>query len=303
MANMPRTLPRVQVVVVAYNSARTLRGCVEPLTALDWVHVTVVDNASRDDPAAAVAQLPVDVVRAPANRGFSAGCNIGIALGEQEYVLLLNPDARLGRADLASLVAVLDEDPHVAIVAPRIVEEDGSQALSLARFPRRRSTFAQALFLHRIWPRARWTDEFVRDPAVYAVAGSPEWVSGACMLVRREALRQIGSMDERFFLYCEDIDLCARARAAGWDVRYEPAATACHEGGASASRHDLLPIYARNRVRYARKHAGTAAAFAEAVGVALGHVTHALANVCRPAARRAHVRALTALVRGAGARR
>jgi GT2 family glycosyltransferase len=294
---------RVQAVIVAYNSARTLPGCVVPLTDLDWVDVTVVDNASPDGSAAAVEHLPIDVVRAPDNRGFSVGCNIGIARGRSEYVLLLNPDARVEAHDLATLVAVLDADPDVAIAAPRILEADGSPALSLARFPRLRSTFAQALFLHRVWPNATWVDEFVRDPAVYAVAGSPEWVSGACLLVRRATLDAIGPMDESFFLYCEDVDLCARVRAAGWDIRYEPTAVVRHEGGASGSRHDLLAVHARGRVRYARKHAGTALALAHAVGVALGHATHAAVSVRRPEARRGHLRALAALARPVRGRR
>jgi GT2 family glycosyltransferase len=110
-------------------------------------------------------------------------------------------------------------------------------------------------------------------------------------------------MDEGFFLYCEDTDLCARVRDAGWDVRYEPRATVRHAGGASASRHELMAIHARARVRYARKHAGRAAAVIEATGVALGHATHALANVRRPAARRGHLHALAALVRPASRRR
>jgi N-acetylglucosaminyl-diphospho-decaprenol L-rhamnosyltransferase len=287
---------RVQAVVVAYNSARTLGGCVAPLAALDWVDVTVVDNASPDDSAAVVGQLALDLIRAPDNRGFSAGCNIGIAAGCSEYVLLLNPDARLEEQDLATLVAVLDREAGVAIVAPRILEDDGTPALSLARFPRRRSTFAQALFLHRLWPNASWTDEFIRDPAVYAIAGSPEWVSGACMLVRRSALEEIGPMDEGFFLYCEDTDVCARVRAAGWDIRYEPDAVVRHEGGASGPRDALMSIHSRGRMRYARKHAGLAAALVEAAGIALGHATHAVANVRRPAVRAGHVRALAAVL-------
>ncbi|MGH2841017.1 MAG: glycosyltransferase family 2 protein [Solirubrobacteraceae bacterium] len=296
--DVPRTDPRVQVVVVAYNSARTLAQCIAPFTTLEGVEVTVVDNASPDDSAQVVEHLGLDVVRAADNRGFSAGCNIGIARGLAPYVLLLNPDAQLSGSDLELLVAVLDRESDVAIAAPRIVEEDGAVALSQARFPRRRSTFAQALFLHRVWPNALWTDEFIRDPATYGVAGSPEWVSGACLLVRRAALDAIGPMDERFFLYCEDTDLCARVRAAGWDIRYEPRATVRHEGGVSSSRDELLAVHARSRVLYARKHSGVLAALVEAIGVALGHATHALANVGRPAARRGHLRALAALVSG-----
>jgi GT2 family glycosyltransferase len=289
---------RVDAVVVAYNSARTLRGCVEPLAAMEDVRVTVVDNASPDDGLATLEGLPVAIVRAGRNGGFAAGCNIGIAQGSAPYVLLLNPDARLGRADLDALVGVLDREPEVGLAAPRVLEEDGTLSHSLRRFPRRRSTFAQALFLHRVWPNAEWTDEVIRDEAVYDAPGSPEWVSGACMLVRRTALEALGGLDEDFFLYCEDIDLCARLRGAGWDIRYEPAAAVHHEGGASGPRERLLAVYARNRVLYARKHAsGRVAVAFEAMGVALGHITHAFTSIPRPAVARGHVRALLALVR------
>jgi N-acetylglucosaminyl-diphospho-decaprenol L-rhamnosyltransferase len=290
---------RVDAVVVAYNSARTLRGCVEALTAIDWVEVTVVDNASPDDSLETIADLPVGAVRAGRNGGFAAGCNIGIAQGRAPYVLLLNPDARIGRSDLDALVGALDEHPEVGLAAPRILEEDGSLAHSQRRFPRLRSTFAQALFLHRLFPHASWADELVRSPAAYERAGSPEWVSGACMLIRREALELLGGLDEDFFLYCEDIDLCARIRAAGWSIRYEPRATVRHEGGASGAREELFAVYARNRVLYARKHARRWTVPLEAMGVALGHATHAVTSVARPSVRRGHLRALAAVLRPA----
>lgn len=290
-----RSTTAVDAVVVAYNSARTLRGCLEPLAAMDQVRTIVVDNASPDASAAVAEDLGVEVIRAAGNDGFAAGCNIGAAAGTSPFVLLLNPDARIDAPALDSLIAALEADPSAAIAAPRILEDDGSVAPSLRRFPRRRSTFAQALFLHRVAPNASWTDELVRDPAAYARAGAPEWVSGACMLVRRAALEAVGGLDERFFLYCEDIDLCAQVRAAGWSIAYEPAATIRHEGGASHPREELLALYARNRVRYARKHSGRAAALAEGAGVALGHLTHALVSLGRPALLRGHLRALAAL--------
>ena len=103
--------PRVDAVIVAYNSARTLRACVEPLAAIDGVRVFVVDNCSPDDTAAPLAGLDVELVRAPRNGGFSAGCNLGIARGAAPYVLLLNPDARMSADALDALVAVLDANP------------------------------------------------------------------------------------------------------------------------------------------------------------------------------------------------
>jgi N-acetylglucosaminyl-diphospho-decaprenol L-rhamnosyltransferase len=287
---------RVDAIVVAYNSAGTLRTAVEPLAAMDGVHVIVVDNASPDASAETIADLPVTLVRAAENRGFAAGCNLGTPHGDAPYVLLINPDARIRAADLDALVAELDRDGGLAVAAPRIVEHDGSVAPSLRRFPRLRSTYAQALFLHRVFPRAAWTDELVRDPEAYERPGDPEWVSGACLLVRRTALTAVGGLDEGFFLYCEDIDLCARLRDAGWGIRYVPAASARHEGGVSGPREDLLRIYARNRVRYARLHGRPAVVPLVALGVMLSHTTHALAAVTRPRLLRGHLAALAAVV-------
>ena len=137
---VPQDASRVHAVVVAYNSADTLASCVEPLAAFERVDVTVVDNASPDDSLAAIAHLDVDTVRAPDNRGFAAGCNIGIARSDAPYVLLLNPDARMTAADLEALCAVLDARPGAGLVAPRLLESDGSVAWSQFRFPRRRSS-------------------------------------------------------------------------------------------------------------------------------------------------------------------
>jgi GT2 family glycosyltransferase len=287
----------VDAVIVSYRSAGTLRGCVEPLAALPDVRVTVVDNASPDRSADAVTGLGVDVVRSPRNGGFSYGCNLGAGQGEAPYLLFLNPDARIDAESLAALRASLDSVPAAGLAAPRIVAEDGTLAWSLRRFPRHRSTFAQALFLHRLRPLAAWSDELVRDPAAYERPGAPDWVSGACMLVRRSAFESIGGFDEDFFLYCEDTDLCRRLWAAGHGIRFQPAAVARHVGGASSAAGETQAIAARSRVLYARKHMGPVGARVQALGVALGEATHAAASLPRPASRRGHLAALRAASR------
>ena len=294
----PRCSPsagaRVHAVIVAYNSAPTIRACVTPLLAAG-ADVTVVDNASPDDTAAALAGLDVDLVLAAGNDGFAAGCNLGAARGDAPYVLLLNPDAAIGAEGLAPLVDLLDHDPQAGLAAPRIVEDDGSLAFSQRRFPRLRSTYAQALFAHRLLPDASWTDEVIRDEAAYATPGSPDWVSGACMLVRRSVFERLDGLDDAFFLYGEDIDLCARVREAGWEVRFEPAAIARHTGGASRPKEELLPVLAASRVLYARKHPRSRLAVVlETAGIALGHATHVVTSIRRPAARRGHLAALKA---------
>jgi N-acetylglucosaminyl-diphospho-decaprenol L-rhamnosyltransferase len=290
--------PLVDAVVVSYRSADTLRGCVEPLAAMEDVRVTVVDNQSPDDAVETIADLPVEIVRAPRNGGFSYGCNMGSATGSAPYLLFLNPDARMDRGALDAMLAVLRADPSVGLVGPRILEEDGL-AWSLRRFPRHRSTFAQALFLHRLWPLADWSDELVRDATAYERPATAEWVSGACMLVRRSAYEEIRGFDERFFLYCEDTDICRRLWDAGYAVRFEPAAEVHHVGGASSGAGETRAIAARSRVVYARKHFRGPAARVEALGVALGEATHAAAAVTRPASRRGHMAALRAALRGA----
>ncbi|MGH2716449.1 MAG: glycosyltransferase family 2 protein [Thermoleophilaceae bacterium] len=294
-------IPVVDAVVVSYRSADTLRGCVEPLAAMPGVRVTVVDNASPDDAIATIADLPARVVRSPRNGGFSYGCNLGAARGDAPFLLFLNPDARMDRAALEALVAALTGDPRAALVGPRIVDEHGALAWSQRRFPRLRSTFAQAVFLHRLYPRAEWSDELVRDAGAYERPGAPEWLSGACMLARRDAFESVGGFDEGFFLYCEDTDLCRRLWDAGRTVRFEPAAEVHHVGGASSGAGETRAIAARSRVRYARKHLGPLAARVEALGVALGEATHAATAVSRPATRRGHLAALRAVLSPAAA--
>jgi N-acetylglucosaminyl-diphospho-decaprenol L-rhamnosyltransferase len=288
--------PQVDVVVVSYNSGATLRGCVEPLCDLPGVSVTVVDNASPDDSAAVVSGLPVRVIHAERNGGFAYGCNIGAAAGSAPHLLLLNPDARIEPESLRALVAVLEQDASIGVAGPRILDEDGQLDWSQRRFPRLRSTFAQALFLQRVFPRTSWTDEVIRDAGAYERPAAPDWLSGACMLIRRTALEPLGGLDEGFFLYSEDTDLCRRMRSAGWGVRFEPAATARHEGGGSAPRHRTEWISARSRVHYARKHHGRPVAALHAAGVWLRALTHAVVWVHRPAIARGHIAAARATV-------
>jgi hypothetical protein len=274
---------------------------VKPLCELDGVSVTVVDNDSPDDSVATIEELPLDVICSPRNGGFAYGCNLGVAVGTAPYVLLLNPDARIDRAALETMVAVLEREPGVGAVGPRILGDDGALKLTQRNFPRLRSTWSQALFLHRLAPHSRWADELIRDPGAYAHPASPEWLSGACLLVRRSALAEVGGLDERFFLYCEDIDLCLRLRQAGHELRFEPGATVRHRGGASAPRGATLPLIARSRVLYARKHYQPLAVPVEVLGVIVGEATHTLASIRRPAMARGHAAAIRAAVQPAQA--
>jgi GT2 family glycosyltransferase len=286
----------VHAVIVSYRSAETLRGCVEPLAAMPHVAVTVVDNDSPDDSVATIEDLGVDIVRSSRNGGFSYGCNLGAARAQAPFLLFLNPDARIDPAALAALVDALRSDPGAGLAGPRLLEPGDELAFSLRRFPRTSTTFAQALFLHRLWPLADWSDELVRDEAAYSHDGPVDWVSGACMLIRRDLFEAIGGFDERFFLYCEDTDLCRRVWDSGHSVRFVSGAVVRHVGGASSGAGETQPVLARSRVLYARKHHRPAGARVHALGVALGEATHAVTAIKRPRSRRGHLAALRAVL-------
>ena len=298
-----RTVALVDVVVVSYNSSEHLRDCVELLAQEDDLHVVVADNASSDGSLDTLHGLPVERLALPRNGGFAYGCNAGWRTGSAPYVLFLNPDAVADAEGVRRLAHVLEEDERAGAVGPRILEEDGL-ALSQRRFPRLASTYANALFLHRVFTQADWASELVRDPDSYERPGSPEWISGACLLVRRDLLERLEGLDEGFFMYCEDKDLCRRIRDAGYNVRYEPEAVVRHEGGASAPRAALLPVLAESRVRYARKHRGRAVAALERAGIGLTALTHMVVAKGGRAARAGHAASLLAAsgLRSPGAR-
>jgi GT2 family glycosyltransferase len=285
----------VDVVVVTYNSAEYVRRCVEPLSRLDFVRAIVVDNGSTDGTVALIEDLPVEVI-SQANVGFAGGCNSGWRAGESPYVLFLNPDAQITAESLLALVDVLESRPRAAVVTPRIVGEDGALNYSLRRFPRLRSTYAQALFLHKLAPTASWADEIIRAPEAYERAGTHEWASGACLLVRRSVLEQIAGWDDRYFFYCEDIDLCKRVHDVGFEIHYAPDALATHVGGGSAPRAAMLPHLAASRLRYASTHRSRLGALSERCGIALEAATHMLVSRGGRSARAGHARSLRVAV-------
>ena len=257
----------------------------------------MVDNACPEHSSEAVADLSARIVESERNGGFAYGCNLGAAAGSAEFVLLLNPDAELDERSLEALVEALRADPRLAAVGPRTIDEDGELQFTQRRFPRLRSTYAQALFLHRAAPLAAWSDDAVRDLEAYERPGMPEWVSGCCVLLRRSAFESASGLDEGFFLYAEETDLFRRLATAGWRVGYEPRAVASHIGQGSVSADTTEHFRARSRVRYARKHHGALVAFLEGVGLALGNVTHAAAWITRPARARGHLVAARAALR------
>lgn len=292
----------VDAVVVSYNSRDHLRASVGALAELRGVRTIVVDNASIDGTAESISDLSVTIIRRADNGGFALACNEGMAAGSAPFVLFVNPDAVVSEAALRLLVHALEEAPELGAVAPRIEHPDGGLAFSLRRFPDLLSTCAQALYLHRMFPHAAWATEIVRDEDRYRRAHLPEWVSGACILARRATMEEIGGWDERFFLYCEDTDLCLRLRAAGHPVAFEPDAVVVHEEGASSNPALTVPMLAEAKLRYAETHETRARAGAYRVALVVWSATRAVLTRGGKGERRGHARALRALLRPRGAR-
>jgi GT2 family glycosyltransferase len=287
---------RVDVIIVSFNSRDSLRQCVDPLAGHPGINVIVVDNASPDGSLAALEGLPVTSVQAGRNGGFGSGCNIGWRLGSAPNTLFLNPDATISAAAVLALADVLESDPGLGAVGPRIVNVDGSLDFSQRRFPRLRSTFATAVFLHRLLPRAAWTDEMVRDPQRYERAGDAEWISGACLMVRRAVLERINGFDEGFFLYLEDTDICRRIWDAGARVGYSPDAVCIHVGGSSAPRSSLAPVHVASKMRYTEKHAGRLVGAVERAGLVLWAAVRIVMSRGGISARAGYLRALPRLL-------
>jgi GT2 family glycosyltransferase len=235
--------PRVTAVLVNYNAGAELRHALQSiadeLAAVPWEAI-VVDNASSDGGAAIVAEFApcARLVRNDENIGFARGVNQGVKGSRAQLVLIMNPDCRLVTGAFGALQRELDAHPSCAVVGPCILDPDGSVQGSARGDPDMfTGLFGRTTMLRRKLPdlgvsqRNVMTDKRARDGEASLVV---DWLSGACMLARRNALQQVNGFDERYFLYWEDADLCRRLRLRGYEVRYVPGATAIHHVGHSS---------------------------------------------------------------------
>lgn len=215
-----------RVVIVTHNSATDIETC---LSALEGERIIVVDNASRDgtiDLVASHGARPTIVTNA-ANRGFAAAANQGIRAADDCDVVLVNPDVVVTPSTLDRLAATARQ-PGVGLVAPRLVYPDGTVQESLRTFPTLHRLLARCTPIGRTPVGQRWRTEYLR-PAATLDERHADWVIGAVMYLRRPALDIVRGFDEYFFLYGEDVDLCARLRLAGMSVLYDGGATAMHK--------------------------------------------------------------------------
>jgi len=252
----------LSVIIVNYNAGRFLPRCLASIEAgLDGIEheVCVVDNASSDGSVPLIAsQFPfVQLIANDRNLGFAAGVNRGLEKTSGRYVLWLNPDTEILDGGMAELLRYLNGEPKVGIIGPQIVDPDGGIQLSCRSFPSYRTALFHRYSLMTRWlPGNRYSRQYLHTGWDHATIREVDWVSGACLLHRREVLDDIGGLDERFFMYCEDVDVCLRARQAGWRVHYHPGLRVLHHIAGSSRRSPSLMVVERHRSmwRYYAKH-------------------------------------------------
>ncbi|EFL04617.1 MULTISPECIES: glycosyltransferase family 2 protein [Actinomycetes] len=291
---------RVAIIIVTYNSATVLAGCLASLRAAaqgtDLVEVIVADNMSSDGTEKIASRewdVPVTLLRTGHNGGYAAAVNAALdelRTAEIDGVFVLNPDAR-PRAGALEILARALEYPRRGIVYPRLLNEDGTLQPSIRRDPTVLRALAESIAGgHRA---GRWgtLGELITDPMQYEYARPVAWGTGAAMLISTDTLREIGPWDESFLLYGEETEFSLRAKDFGWQPWYEPSAVVEHIGGESGTNPVLWALLTVNRVELFRRRSGWLASAAYFAAVVLGELLRSLGG------RRTARAALVALVR------
>jgi N-acetylglucosaminyl-diphospho-decaprenol L-rhamnosyltransferase len=246
---------KFSVVTVNYRSWPYTLRCIDSLYATDYedFEVVVVDNDQEAPP-----KIPhlVRLIRNPENVGFAEACNQGMFVSNGEYVVFINPDTLVEERFFESLEEFLDENPGAGVVGTKVMDTEGNLQLTARKELNLFSgLLGRTSLLTRLFPKSPLVRHLF--PAAQKLAGPTpvDWVSGTCMTVRRRTLEEIGTMDERFFMYFEDADLCRRAREAGWLVYYLPQIEVLHHSGASSrNRSRAIWDLHKSAFLYHRKH-------------------------------------------------
>lgn len=255
-------LRQLSVIIVNYNSGEFLTACVR--TALPQVsEIILVDNASADGSLdLCLSNFPnhpkLKVIRNSANLGFATACNQGVRISSNEYLFFLNPDCTLEANTVSELLRVLESDPAIAMVGGFLANLDGSEQGGGRRaIPTPWRSFVRAFGLSRLahrWPSLFFDFHLHKQP-LPAHPIEVEAISGACMLVKRAAMNDVGLWDEEYFLHCEDLDWCMRFRQNGWKILFVPSARVTHAQGVSGRSRPIFVEWHKHRgmMRFYRK--------------------------------------------------
>jgi N-acetylglucosaminyl-diphospho-decaprenol L-rhamnosyltransferase len=248
----------LSIVIVSFNARADLEACLTSLRAAPPAiahDIVVVDNASEDGSVEAARAMPgVTVIPLERNVGFAAANNVGIRATLGELILLLNSDTIVPPGAIDALVAQLQRDPSIGVAGPRLIDGEGRPELSFGRTITPGMEWQRKILQRKIERDAGDTRHWLRNET--SREHFVDWVSGACLLVRRRDAEAAGLLDERFFLYTEDVDFCDSIRKLGQRVLFTPVATITHLRGRSrASRPEASrQAYRRSHVAFYEKH-------------------------------------------------
>lgn len=245
--------PLLSVIIVNWNVEKLLERCLNSLYA-SWqlsslphqtsskskfcdLEVIVVDNASADESVAMVKKKFPDVrlIVNKANVGYPAGCNVGLRVASGQYLLVLNPDTQIVDDALSTLVGYMQDHPQVGMVGPMLTYPDGTHQSSRRRFPTLPILFLESTWWEKLLPRKALSTYYCNDCAD-TVTQEVDWVTGAAMMIQRGVLKNVGGLDERFFMYSEELDWCQRIKKSNWHIHYLPQAVIIHHEGKSSEQ-------------------------------------------------------------------
>jgi GT2 family glycosyltransferase len=259
-------MSKISAIIVNYNAGPMLKEVVNSLLCLDSVaEVIVVDNGSKDHSmesleSLAVFQTGLKRIYNKANLGFAKACNIGIAAdGESDYLLFLNPDCLVDKNALATLLSCMDSTPQAGMAGPLILNSDGTeQAGGRRTVPTPWRTFTRVFGLSSLrkhYPRL-FADFLLHQHPLPDCHTEVEAISGACMLVRRSALLDVGNMDEGYFMHCEDLDWYMRFRQRNWKIMFVPDARIIHHKGTCSKTRPIFVEWHKHKgmIRFYSKY-------------------------------------------------
>ena len=250
----------ISAIIVNYNAGPLLRDCIDSLLACSLdVEVVVVDNASSDASLDGLQDLSqIRIIRNPINVGFAAACNIGVQSALAPFLLFLNPDCSLKSGSLEELLDAMRDDDLVGMAGGLLINSDGTeQAGGRRAIPTPWRSFVRAFGLSRFASRRPklFFDFHLHKQPLPEYPVEVEAVSGACMLIKREAMDDVGLWDEGYFLHCEDLDLCMRFRQKGWEIIFVPDAPVIHHLGVCSRSRPLFVEWHKHKgmVRFYHK--------------------------------------------------
>lgn len=252
--DLSRLLPDLSVVIISYKVKQELRKCLSGLSCQDnFLEVIIADNNS-DDGTLEMLKTVFPQIKLICNRynfGFARAANQGIAASRGKYVLLLNPDTEVRLSALKEMVNFLDSNRGVGVLGCQIVNSDGQRQHSARSFPGFRTAVSgQYSLLNRIFPRNPWSKKYLGKELKLDKPTEADWVSGSCMLVRQEVFRKIGYLDNKFFMFVEDVDFCWRAKSAGWKIIYYPMVRIVHDAGQSVRQKKIKMLAEHHKSMY-----------------------------------------------------